>query len=80
VGFVEVEIMVSTSRASRKRVEDAYIFQVLAENTDNNVTIFSFEKDEDGNETDSDEDGQLDDNSEANDNGGNRSSGPQLLI
>ena len=56
--------MASTSRASRKRVEDAEIFQVLEESTDSDITIFSSEEDEDGNEPDSDEDGQLDDNSE----------------
>jgi len=49
--------MASTSRASRKRVEDVEIFQVLEESTDSNVTIFSSEEDEDGNEPDSDEDG-----------------------
>ena len=69
--------MASTSRASRKRVEDAEIFQVLEESTDSDVTIFSSEEDEDGNEPDSDEDGQLDDNSEANEDGGTRTSGPK---
>jgi len=39
-GSVEVEIMTSTSCASRKRVADAEIFQVLEESTDSNVTIF----------------------------------------
>jgi hypothetical protein len=48
-GSVEVAIMSSTSRASRKRVEDAEIFQVLDESTDSDVTIFSSEEDEDGN-------------------------------
>jgi len=42
--------MASTSRASRKRIEDAGIFQVLEESTDIDVTIFSSEEDEDGNE------------------------------
>jgi hypothetical protein len=56
--------MASTSRSSRKSVEDAEIFHVLEESTDSNVTIFSSEEDEDGNEPDSDEDAQLDDNSE----------------
>jgi len=56
--------MASTSRASRKSVDDAEIFQVLDESTDSGVTIFSSEEDEDGNEPDSNEDGQLDDNSE----------------
>ena len=51
--------MASTSRASSKRVEDAEIFQVLEESTDSDVTIFSSEEDEDGNEPDSDEDGQF---------------------
>ena len=70
--------MASTSRASRKRVEDVEIFQVLEESTDSDVTIFSSEEDEDGNEPNSDEDGQLDDNSETNEDGGNRTSGPSL--
>ena len=69
--------MARTSRASRKRVEDAEIFQVLEESTDSDVTIFSSEEDEDGNEPDSDEDGQLDDNSETNEDGGTRTSGPK---
>ena len=68
--------MASTSRASRKRVEDVEIFRVLEESTDSDVTVFSSEEDEDGNEPDSDEDGQLDDNSETNDDGGTRTSGP----
>jgi len=63
--------------ASHKRVEDAEIFQVLEESTDSYVTIFSSEEDEDGNEPESDEGGQLDDNSETNENGGNRTSGPK---
>jgi hypothetical protein len=58
--------MASTPRASRKSVEDAEISHVLEEITDSDVTIFSSEEDEDGNEPDSDEDGQLDDNSETN--------------
>jgi len=69
--------MASTSRASCKKVEDAEIFQVLEESTDSDVTIFSSEKDEDGNEPDSDEDGQLHDNSETNEDGGTRTSGPK---
>jgi len=69
--------MASTSRVSRKRVEDAEIFQVLEESTDSDVTIFSSEEDEDGNEPESDEDGQLDDNSETNEDGGIRTSGPK---
>ena len=56
--------MASTSRALRKRIEDAEIFQVVEESTDTDVTIFSSVEDEDGNEPDSDKDGQLDDNSE----------------
>ena len=63
--------------ASRKSVEDVEIFQVLEESTDSDVTVFSSEEDEDGNEPDSDEDGQLDDNSETNDDGGTRTSGPK---
>src|SRR5215469_11000446 len=45
-----VTIMASTSGASHKRVEDAEIFQVLEETTDSDLTIFSSEEDEDGNE------------------------------
>jgi hypothetical protein len=37
--------MTSTSHASRKRVEDAEIFQVLEDSTDSDVTIFSSEED-----------------------------------
>ena len=58
-------------------VEDAEIFQVLEESTDGDVTIFSSEEDEDGNEPDSDEDGQLDDKSETNEDGGTRTSVPK---
>ena len=68
--------MASTSRASRKRVEEAEIFQVLEESTDSDVTIFSSEEDEDGNEPDSDEDGQLDYNSETNEDGSTRTRYP----
>ena len=75
---VKVEIMASTSLASRKRVADVEIFQVLEESTDSDVTIFSSEEEEDGNEPDSDEDGQLDDNSETSEDGGTRTSGPPL--
>ena len=39
---------------------------MLEESTDSDVTIFSSEDNEDGNEPDSDEDGQLNDNSETN--------------
>ena len=46
--------MASTSRASRKTVEDAEIFQVLQESTDSDFTIFSSEEDEGGDESDSD--------------------------
>ena len=56
--------MATTSRASCKRVEGVEIFQVVEESRDSDVTIFSSEEDENGNEPDSDEDGQLDDNSE----------------
>jgi len=69
--------MASTSRASRKTVEDAEISQVLEESTDSDVTIFSSEEDEVGNEPDSNEDGQLDDNSETNEDGGTHTSGPK---
>ena len=44
---------------------------MLAVNTYNTVTIFSSQKAEDDNEPDSDEDGQLDDNSESNEDVGN---------
>jgi len=74
---VEVEILASTSRASRERVADAETFQVLEESTDNDVTVFLSEE-EDGNEPDSDEDGQLDDNSETNKDGGTRTNGHPL--
>jgi len=47
--------MAATSRASCKSVEDVEIYHVLEENTDSNVTIFSSEEDEHGNEPDSDE-------------------------
>jgi hypothetical protein len=63
--------MASTSRALRKRVEDAEIFQVLEEITDSDVTIFSSEEDEDG---------QLDDNSETNEDGGIVLAAQKLLI
>jgi len=52
---------------------------VLEESTDSDVTIFSSEEDEDGNEPGSDKDGQLDDNSETNGDGGTRTSGPKSL-
>jgi hypothetical protein len=51
--------MASTSCALRKRVEDVEIFCVLEESTDSDVTIFLYKEDEDGNEPDSDEDGQF---------------------
>jgi len=69
--------MASTSGASHKRVEDTEIFQALEESTDSDVTIFSSEEDEDGNEPNSDEDGQLYDKSETNKNGGTRTSSPK---
>ena len=69
--------MATTSRASCKRVEDVGIFQVLEESTDSDVTVFSSEKDEDGNDPDTDEDGLLDDNSETNENGCTRTRGPK---
>ena len=64
----------------RVRVEDVEIFQVLEESTDSDVTIFSSEEDVDGNEPDSDKDGQLDDNSETNDDGGTRNRGPKTHL
>ena len=68
-----VTIMESTSRVSRKTIENVEIFQVLEESTDSDVTIFSSEEDEDCSESDSDED----DNSETNKKGGPRTSGPK---
>ena len=44
--------MATTSRALCKTVEDVEIFQVLEESTDSDVTLFSSEEDEDGNEPD----------------------------
>jgi len=76
-GSVEVEIMATTSRASRKRAEGAEIFQVLEESTDIDVKIFSSEENEDGYDPDSDEDGQLDGNSETNEDEGTSTSGPK---
>ena len=73
--------MATTSRASCKSVEDVEIFQVLEESIDSDVTIFSSEEEEDdGNEPDSDEDGQLNDNSETNEDGGTHTRGPKFLI
>jgi hypothetical protein len=72
--------MAATSRASRKRVEDAEIFQVLENSTDSDVTISSSEEDEDGNEPNSDEDGQLDDNSETNEDGALVLAAQKLLL
>jgi hypothetical protein len=69
--------MTSTSRALRNRLEDADIFQVLEDSTASDVTIFSSEEDKDGNEPDSDKDGQLDDNSETNEDGGTCTSSPK---
>jgi hypothetical protein len=73
-----VTILASKSCASRKIVEDAEIFQVLEESTDSDVTIFSSEEDENDNEPESVEDGQLDDNSKTNEDGGTRTSGPKI--
>ena len=72
--------MATTSRASCKRVEVVEIFQVLEESTDSDVTIFSSDEDEDGNEPDSVEDGQLNDNSETNEDGSTRLEAQRLLI
>jgi len=69
--------MATTSRASCKRVEEVEIFQVLEESADSDVKIFSSEEEEDSNEPDSDEDGQVDDNSETNEDGGTRTRGPK---
>ena len=74
-GSVDVEIMASTSRASRRRREEAEIFHVFEGRTDSDVPIFLSEKDKDGNEPDIDEDGQLDDNSETNEDGDTRTKG-----
>jgi hypothetical protein len=65
------------SRASHKGLKDAEIFKVLEDITDSDVTIVSSEEDEDSNEPDSDEDRHLFDNSEANEDGGTRTSGPK---
>ena len=51
---------------------------MLEESTDSDVKIFSSEEDEDGIEPNSDEDGQLDDNSETNEDGGTRTSDSPL--
>jgi hypothetical protein len=55
-------------------------FSEIKESTDSDVTIFSSEEDEDGNEPDSDKDGQWDDNSETNKNGGTHTSGPKFHL
>jgi hypothetical protein len=72
--------MTATSGASRKRVVEAEMFQVLEDSTHSDVTIFSSEEDEDDNEPVNDEDGKLDDNSETNKDGGTRTIGPKHLI
>jgi hypothetical protein len=69
--------MAFTSCASHKGVKDAEIFEVLEDITDSDVTIVSSEEDEDSNEPDSDKDRQLFDNSEANEDGGTRTSSPK---
>ena len=51
---------------------------MLEGSTDSDVAMFSSEEDEDGNEPDSCEDGQLDDNSETNEDGGTRTSGLKI--
>jgi hypothetical protein len=61
-------------------VKTRKFFQVLEESADSDVTILSSEEAEDGNEPDSDKDGQLDDNSETNEDGGTRTRGPKKLI
>jgi hypothetical protein len=50
---------------------------VLKDSTDSDVTIFSSEDDEYGNEPDSDKDGQLDEYSETNEDGGTCTGGPK---
>ena len=72
--------MATTSRALCTRVEDVEISQVLEESTDSDVTVFLSEEEEDGNEPDSDEDGQLEDNSETNEDGGTYTRDTKLLI
>ena len=72
--------MATTSRALCKRVEDVEIFQALEESTDSDVTIFSSEEDEDGNEPNSDEDAQLDDNSKTNEDGGTYTRGQKTHL
>jgi len=69
--------MATTSRASCKIVEDVENFHKLEESKYSDVTIFSTEEEEDGNEPDSDEDGQLDNNFETNEDGDNRTRGPK---
>jgi hypothetical protein len=69
--------MASESHDMRKGVGDAEILKKKKKSTDSDVTLFSSEKDEDGNKPDSDEDGHLDDNSETNEDGGTRTSGPK---
>ena len=69
--------MSTTSRAWCKRVEDVEIFQVLEESTDSVVKIFSSKDVLDANESDSGEDGQLNDNSETNEDEGTHTRGPK---
>ena len=49
--------MATTSRALRKTVKKSGNFPSVEDSTDSDVTIFSSDEDEDGNEPDSDEDG-----------------------
>ena len=72
--------MATTSRALCTRVEDVEIFQLLEKSIDSDVAIFLSEEDEDGNEPDSDEDGQLDDISEMNEDGGTHIREAQKLL
>jgi hypothetical protein len=53
---------------------------VLEDSADSDVTIFLSEEDEDGNEPESDEDGKLDDYSEASEDGGTGTSGQNHLF
>jgi len=69
--------MASSTHASRKRVEDAEIFEVLEGSTESDVTVFSSEEYGDYNEPNSDEYGQLDDKPETNEDGGTRTKDPK---
>jgi hypothetical protein len=53
---------------------------VSEDGADSDVTIFSSEEDEEANETESNGDGKLDNNSETNEDGSTGTSGQNLLI